>query len=52
MPSRDSDIECREIEDLVLDNIYKRVQDLFEHLEEEDWVRANEKDEHSYQERH
>lgn len=49
MPSTDSDIECRKIEDLVLDNIYNTVQSLFEYIEDEDWVRANEKDEHSYQ---
>ena len=47
-PTIECDMECRQIEDLVLDKIYENVQEQFE-VRKAEWTRDYEYDEHSYQ---
>jgi len=46
-PTKESDTECDKIEKMVLDVIFKKVQDHFIHLKHEDWLRTQENDRHS-----
>ena len=51
-PTIESDCECEQIESLVLDSIYRKVQAHFDDIEQEEYERIHAKDEHSYQTRH
>lgn len=47
-PTVECDMECRQIENLVIDNIYEKLQQLFDYIEQNEWKMANEPDRDSY----